>query len=98
MWKCKRCGDCCKYLAETDEWENGVNSEQKEKMKAIVERTERGCEALVKVNGEYTCLSQYLFNVKPEYCRTFGEHKCAMTTKVKEVVDKRDDIYTSSRQ
>ncbi len=90
-WKCQRSGNCCRYIAGEDEWTYGkLNKEQKKAVEKQMEPVERGCEALATREGTLVCLNQYLFGLeaKPEGCRDFV-HRCGMTIKVKELVDKR---------
>jgi len=84
-WKCKRCGDCCRYVASEDEWIYAtLNAEQRAIIEEQLEHTGQGCSALVEREGRQVCLGQYLFglNGKPPGCSKFS-HKCEMTAKIK---------------
>ncbi|MCP5006515.1 MAG: hypothetical protein GY941_21635 [Planctomycetes bacterium] len=90
-WKCTRCGDCCRYIASEDEWTYAlITDEQKKLIEAELEPTENGCQALVKRDGKWACLGQYLFGIegKPVGCNEYT-HRCGMTAKVKDLIISR---------
>ena len=90
-WICERCGDCCRYVAGEDEWTYAtLTDEQKESIKERMEPVERGCKALVMIDGKSTCIGQYLFGIgaKPPGCASFT-YRCGMTAKVKELIINR---------
>ncbi len=61
MWECNRCGDCCRFVAEKDEWKHSeVSEDKKEYISTVIERKERGCEAFVEGDGAAMCLVQAL--------------------------------------
>ncbi len=90
-WECVRCGDCCRYVAGEDEWVYAeLSEEQREVVEEQLDLANRGCKALVRREGEWVCLGQYLFGVggKPPGCRKFVQ-RCGMTAKVKVLVESR---------
>ncbi len=90
-WECKRCGDCCRYVAWDDEWTYGTLTEaQRKTIESQLELTNKGCKALAVREGELVCLSQHLFGLeaKPEGCRDWAQ-RCGMTEKVKELINNR---------
>ncbi len=90
-WKCKRCGDCCRYVAVEDDWLIAtLTEEQRQTITEEMEPVERGCKALVMRDGKATCLGQYLFGqeAKPAGCRRWSR-RCGMVAKVKELIDNR---------
>ncbi len=97
-WKCVRCGDCCRYVAAEDEWMYAtLTEEQRKTIEEQLDLTNRGCKALVSRDGEWVCLSQYLFGLdaKPLGCSKFS-HRCGMTAKVKELIENRVTMATST--
>ncbi len=91
MWECKRCGDCCKYVAEKKEWKRSeIDETEKEYITGLLEGSS-GCEALTEADGVYSCLVQelYGFEAKPPGCRSFTEARCKMTVEIKRLLETR---------
>jgi len=95
-WKCLRCGDCCKYVAGSEEWTYAtLTGAQIEAIEAKMQPVERGCKACIVVDGQSVCLNQFLFGIeaKPDGCVKFT-HRCKMTQKVKQLIKNRKSMTT----
>ncbi len=90
-WKCKRSGDCCRYIADEDEWTHAVlTKEQRSAIEERMEPVDKGCKALVMRDNVWTCLGQELFGLsgKPENCSKFIQ-RCEIALKIKELKRRR---------
>jgi len=98
MWQCKRCGDCCKLIGDTDEWKNvQLGLRKQETIERFTRLDVRGCEALVKTNGNHSCLNQLLYghDAKPKGCQDFSRGRCQMTARIKQLLIMRESNETN---